>query len=202
MENREENIGYDAEKQFSHRTIKHELFEWLEIICTSIVAVVIIFTLLFRVITISGDSMLNTLRNEDKVIITNLFYTPKQFDVVVISENALNSYEGEQIHDRLIKRVIATEGQVVNIDFNKGKVYVDGVELNEPYTKTPTTRPGDVKFPVVVPEGHVFVLGDNRNESLDSRSTSVGNGGMVDVRYILGKAVLRVYPFDTFGGLK
>ncbi len=200
MEN-PENIGYDAEKQFSERTVKNELFEWLEIICTSIVAVVIIFTLLFRVITISGDSMLNTLRSEDKVIITNLFYTPKQFDIVVISENALNSYEGEHVHSRIIKRVIATEGQVVNIDFNKGKVYVDGVELNEPYTKTLTTRPGDVKFPVVVPEGHVFVLGDNRNESLDSRSTGIGNDGMVDVRYILGKAVLRVYPFDTFGGL-
>lgn len=202
MENNEQNIVADVKENFQERTAKHELFEWLEIICTSIVAVVIIFTLLFRVITINGDSMKNTLQPNDKVIITNLFYTPKQFDIVVLSENALNSYEGEKSHSRLIKRIIATEGQVVNIDFAKGKVYVDGVELSEPYVKTPTNRAQDVVFPVVVPEGHVFVLGDNRNESLDSRSSSVGNGGMVDERYILGKAVLRVYPFDDFGGLE
>ena len=192
---------YVSEEKFSERSPKHEIFEWLEIIFTSIVAVVIIFTFLFRVVTINGNSMKPTLQPNDKVIITDLFYTPKQFDVVVISENALNSFEGEETQSRLIKRVIATENQVVNIDFAKGKVYVDGVELSETYVNSPTNRQSDVVFPVVVPEGHVFVLGDNRNDSLDSRSSSVGNGGMVDVRYILGKAILRVYPLDEFGGL-
>lgn len=179
-----------------------EIFEWLDVLATAIISVVIIFSLLFRVATISGDSMTNTLQSGDKVIITNLAYTPKRGDIVVISRNLNNSVESVTTGQvPIIKRVIAVAGQTVNIDFEKGVVSVDGVELDEPYTRTPTNAPGNVEFPVYVPEGYIFVLGDNRNDSLDSRYTQIGDGGLVDVRYVLGHAVFRVFPFSSAGRL-
>lgn len=121
---------------------------------------------------------------------------------MVISRNVNNSVEGVTTGQvPIIKRVIAVAGQTVNIDFEKGVVSVDGVELDEPYTRTLTNRQGDVEFPVYVPEGYIFVLGDNRNDSLDSRYTQIGDGGLVDVRYVLGHAVLRVFPFGSAGRL-
>lgn len=179
-----------------------EIFEWLDVLATAIITVVIIFSLIFRVATISGESMTNTLQDKDKVIITNLAYTPKKGDIVVISRNADNSLEGVNAGQvPIIKRVIAVAGQTVDIDFEKGVVSVDGVEQEEPYTRTLTNRAGDVKFPVYVPDGYIFVLGDNRNDSLDSRYTQIGDGGLVDTRYVLGHAVLRVFPFSSFGRL-
>lgn len=178
-----------------------EIFEWVEVVVSAMFAVVIIFTLLFRVATIIGDSMENTFFEGQKVIITNWFYTPKAGDVVVVSRNAQNNAFADDDQGPIIKRVIATEGQQVNIDFVTGIVYVDGVALDEPYTKTPTNLKYDVDFPVYVPEGHIFCLGDNRNESLDSRSSRIGNGGMIDTRYVLGKVTLRILPLDKFGGV-
>ena len=178
-----------------------EVFEWLEVVVSALLAVVIIFTFAFRVATIVGRSMENTLIEDEKIIITDWFYTPKAGDIVVISRNIENNADLSDDNGPIIKRVIATEGQTVDIDFERGIVYVDGVALDESYTKTLTNLRYDVKFPVRVPEGHVFCLGDNRNESLDSRSTRIGNGGMIDKRYILGKAVFRVLPLDKFGGI-
>ncbi len=178
-----------------------EAFEWLEVVVSALLAVVIIFTFAFRVATIVGDSMQNTLIEGEKVIITDWFYTPKAGDIVVISRNAQNNADISEANGPIIKRVIATAGQTVDIDFEAGVVYVDGIALDEPYTKTPTNLQYDVKFPIRVPEGHVFCLGDNRNESMDSRDSRIGNGGMVDERYILGKAVFRVLPFNKMGGL-
>ncbi len=180
---------------------KRDIFEWLEVIVTAMVAVVVVFTLVFKVVTIDGGSMRETLHSGDKVVISNLFYTPKQKDVVVISRNIDNSYESG-IQAPIIKRVIATEGQIVDIDFNTGIVYVDGVALDEPYTRTPTNLSYDIKFPVKVDDGCVFVLGDNRNDSHDSRSSLIGNNGMIDIRYILGKAILKVFPFSEIGGIE
>ncbi len=180
---------------------KRDVFEWLEVIVTAMVAVVVVFTLVFKVVTIDGGSMRETLHNGDKVVISNLFYTPKQKDVVVISRNIDNSYENES-QAPIIKRVIATEGQIVDIDFNTGMVYVDGVALDEPYTRTPTNLSYDIQFPVKVDDGCVFVLGDNRNDSHDSRSSLIGNNGMIDTRYILGKAILKVFPFSEIGGIE
>lgn len=178
-----------------------EAFEWLEVVVSALLAVVLIFTFAFRVATIVGGSMENTLIENEKIIITDWFYTPKAGDIVVISRNIENNPDLSLNNGPIIKRVIATEGQTVDIDFSAGIVYVDGVALDEPYTKTPTNVQYDVKFPVRVPEGHVFCLGDNRNESMDSRDTRIGNEGMIDQRYILGRAVLRVLPLNKFGGI-
>jgi len=179
-----------------------EIFEWLEVIITAVIAVVFIFSLLFRVATIDGPSMKETLHHGDKVIISNFLYTPKHGDIVVVSRNKTNTLEGVLENEMpIIKRVIALEGQTVDIDFEKGVVFVDGKALSEPYTATPTNLKGDVQFPLTVSPGCVFVLGDNRNDSMDSRDSRIGNEGMVDKRYILGRAMYKIYPFSDVGGL-
>jgi signal peptidase I len=140
--------------------------------------------------------MNNTLIHGERVIITNLFYEPKAGDIVVISRNKENSiFTATKDNEPIIKRVIALEGQTVDIDFEAGIVYVDGIALDEPYTKTPTNTRSDVQFPVIVDEGCVFVLGDNRGNSLDSRSTRVG---CVDERYIVGKVLFRFFPLGDW----
>lgn len=196
------NLSYrhDRSQSDEKESPKKVIFEWLEVIITAIIAVVIIFTFIFKVVTIEGGSMKETLHHGDKVIISNMFYTPEQGDIVVISRNIDNSVD-EESSAPIIKRIIATEGQTVDIDFEKGIVYVDGVALDEPYTRTPTNLKYDIEFPVLVSDGCVFVLGDNRNDSRDSRSSMIGDDGMIDTRYILGKAVLRILPFSKFGGL-
>ncbi len=183
-------------------TLKQDIFEWLDVVITALIAVVIVFSFVFRVATIEGDSMLNTLVGGEKVIITDFNYTAKQGDIVVISRNANNSVEGSiNGQTPIIKRVIATENQTVNIDFEAGIVYVDGKALKEPYISTDTHRKDDLEFPAIVPKGCIFVLGDNRMVSLDSRSSKIGDNGMIDTRYILGKAVFRIWPFNKIGGI-
>lgn len=183
-------------------SVSKQVVEWVEVLSIAIIAVVIIFCLVFRVATISGDSMKNTLIHNDKVIITNLGYEPKQGDIVVISRNAENSLEAQNLsNEPIIKRVIAVGGQTVNIDFEQGIVYVDGVALEEDYILAPTVDRGDVQFPLYIPEGSIFVLGDNRPESLDSRYSQIGVGGIIDERYVLGHAVFRIFPFDKIGRL-
>ena len=187
----------DVEKSI---TFKEFVFDWLEVFVHAIIAVVICFSFLFRSATIDGPSMENTLQHGERVIISNLFYEPKPGDIVVISRNKENSvFTMNDSNTPIIKRIIATEGQTVDIDFEKGIVYVDGIALNEPYTKTPTNRKWDVEFPVTVDEGCVFVLGDNRNDSMDSRDARIGEYGLIATRYILGHAVYRVFPFNKIG---
>ncbi len=188
-------------------SVSKDIFDWIDTIVIALIAVVLIFTFFFRIATIVGPSMQNTLYSGERVMISGFRYEPEHGDIVVISRNTDNSV-GNVGNGRepIIKRVIATEGQWVDIDFKKGVVSV-GYDpanlkpLNEPYTKTLTTRKWDIDFPVYVKENCVFVLGDNRNDSLDSRSSSIGEDGLIDKRYILGKAIYRIWPFDAFGGL-
>lgn len=177
---------------------RDSFFEWIEILCLSFITVVVVLTFLFKVVTINGSSMSDTLINGERIVITGLFYTPQNGDIIVVSRNDTNSYDN-MIQEPIIKRVIATEGQTVDIDFSKGVVYVDGIELDEPYTKTPTNVFEGVQFPVTVKENCIFVLGDNRNDSSDSRDPNIGDNGMIDIRYVMGKAVLRFYPVNKFG---
>lgn len=170
------------------------LYEWLEEIVIALTLVILVFTFLFRVVTVTGESMLPNFVEGQKLIVTNLGHSVEQGTVVVIT-NVLN--------EPIIKRVIATEGQTVDIDYETGVVYVDGEAVDEMQFGLEngiTTRPYStleaMVFPQTVPEGCVFVLGDNRSVSKDSRYTEVG---MVDTRHILGEAVFTLYPFDRFG---
>ena len=190
-------------KDESPKSTLKEIYEWVDSAVLSVVVIILLFTFVFRIVGIRGESMENTLFNGNRVVISNLFYTPKNGDIVVISRNYLN-VKGDTSRDDspIIKRVIATEGQTLTIDSATGSVYVDGVKLNEDYIKdgaVTTWEDGttDAKS-VTVPEDCIFVMGDNRTDSMDSRFQSIG---MVDTRYVLGKAFLRIYPFNDFGGL-
>ncbi len=149
--------------------------------------VLLVLLLLLRVVVVSGPSMRNTLVDGDYIILlSNVLYSnPEQGDIVVASKNSFK--DGEPI----IKRIIAVEGQEVDIDFGAGIVYVDGVALDEPYTLTGTNMQEGVSFPLTVEEGCVFVMGDNRNDSKDSRSPEIG---LIDTREILGRAVFLLIP--------
>ena len=157
-----------------------------DLVCL-VAGVVLLFSLCFRVVIVSGPSMNNTLIDGDWLLLLgNVLYTePDCGDVIVASKDSFD--DGAPI----IKRIIALEGQTVDIDFENGIVYVDGQALVEPYIKTPTTTYEGVNFPVVVPEGCVFVMGDNRGNSKDSRSPQIG---MIDRREILGQALFLFVP--------
>lgn len=166
----------------------------VSVLVLAFIIIFVIFTFLFRTSVINGDSMNPNLFDGEKVVVSVFNYKPKQGDVVIISQpNAM--------HLNLVKRVIATEGQTVDINAYEGKVYVDGKELYEPYTKEPTFVEGDLIYPVTVPEGCVFVMGDNRNNSTDSRFTSVG---FIQSDYIVGKAVIKMngFSFQKIVGVK
>lgn len=162
-----------------------------DLICM-LMAILLIFLIFFRIIVVSGDSMYSTLVDGDYVLLlNNLFYPePQQGDIVVISKESFDN--GSPI----VKRVIATEGQTVDIDEMTATVYVDGISLEETYINTPTTHSGTTQFPLVVEEGCLFVMGDNRGVSLDSRDQRIGQ---VDRREVLGKAIYLMIPGSNHG---
>lgn len=162
-------------------------FEILKSVILVFAIVSIIFTFFIRDANVVGNSMYDTLHDGDKVFLTNFNYTPKAGDIVAI--NAEN-----MIEKRIIKRVIATEGQTLDIDYATGKVYVDGVMLEEDYTSSFTKKPeNEFKFPYVVPDNCLFAMGDNRGISLDSRDESIG---LISYDDVIGKAQFVFYPFD------
>ncbi len=160
------------------------LFDIFDSLIGAIVAVFFIFCFLLRIVGVSGSSMVPTLRDSDWVAVRGITNGVEYGDIVVITQPWERDIP-------IIKRVIATEGQTVDIDFENGIVSVDGKILDEPYIAQPTCTSFDVSFPLTVGENQVFVMGDNRNESLDSRS---GKVGLIRQDYILGKAVYRLYP--------
>ena len=180
------------EKKFTKRNaFVNEIIEYIESIFTLMIIVMLAFTFLVRTSQVNGSSMYPTLEDGDQLLISKLFYEPKQGDIVVVTHP--NMPEDEPA---LIKRVIALEGQTVDIDFEKGLVFVDGEVLEEDYIAEPTYNQIDFEGPITVPKGEVFVLGDNRNNSADSRDDRYGT---FDKDYILGRCITRVVPFDKFG---
>lgn len=170
-------------------SVKAEVFDWLQSIVFAIIACVLLFMFVARVVTVDGGSMNPTLLHGDRLIVSNVSKNYEQGDVVVF-------VAPEYMDEPLIKRVIATEGQLVEINFDKGIVKVDEQELYEPYIAELTADAQDYDGPVQVPKGCVFVMGDNRNRSTDSRTDEIG---CVDTRYILGKAYFTMFPMKSFG---
>ncbi len=173
-------VSFDKPKN----RIASPLFEMTDTVKSTMICVFVIFMVFFRAVSVSGDSMVPTLNDKNWVMITAITPGVKRGDIVVITQPWVRN-------NAIIKRVIGVEGDVVDIDFNKGEVYVNGELLDEPYIAEPTHLDYDVRFPVTVPPHKVFVMGDNRNESLDSRSGSVG---FIDENYILGKGIYRIVP--------
>lgn len=194
----DESFGIDEDEQTvvvpNQSGITNTLYEWGHSIIAAVVVVVILLTFVFRLVNIDGPSMLNTLQNDDKVIITNFMYTPEVGDIVVIPAS-------DQYPKPIIKRIIALEGQQVYIDYIKNEVYVDGVLLEEDYVSSETVNKNPdsleaTSLSLTVPEGEAFVMGDNRANSLDSRRL-----GCVKTADFIGKAQFVIFPFNHFGFL-
>ncbi|MBE6983335.1 MAG: signal peptidase I [Ruminococcaceae bacterium] len=168
-------------------SLRKSILTYLHDFVYLLAVVLLLFLLCFRVVVVSGPSMMDTLEDGDYLLLLgSIFYDDyERGDIIVASKDSFRN--GEPI----VKRVIATEGQTVNIDFVTGVVYVDGVPLQEDYVRTPTNLYEGVDFPLVVEENHIFVMGDNRNDSKDSRSPEIGQ---VDLREVLGKAIFLIFP--------
>ena len=185
----------------------HTLYDYVEMLVWTVATVVLLLTFVFRLCVVSGPSMNNTLLDGERLLVSDLFYTPETGDIVVFHQT---SYLYDSFNEPIVKRVIATGGQHVKIDFVAGKVYVSADEVfdedevldessyalfespngmwREAYSKEYATYE--------VPEGYLFVMGDNRNISADSRRPEVG---LVDERRVLGKVLLRITPLGKFG---
>ena len=164
-----------------------DLYEWVQSLVGSVLVVVAIFTFVIRMMGVDGHSMLNTLQHGDRLLVVSsmLYHDYKYGDIVILRKNGVFD------DDPIVKRVIAVEGQTVDIDFTEGIVYVDGEALEEDYIREPTYTAEGTEFPLTVPEGSIFVMGDNRNGSSDSRDYRLGT---VDTRYVIGKAAFLIFP--------
>ena len=181
--NNEEALSKDQQTRL-------DLYDWIQSLMVALVICIAIFIFAIRVVDVSGSSMWPTLVDGDKMLVSNLFFTPQRGDIVVFKTD---NYDPDKA---LVKRVIATEGQEVSIDFERGVVYIDGSPVEEDYIAELTTTKLDFIGPQTVPEGCLFVMGDNRNASTDSRKKEIG---MVDTRMVLGRAYYVVFPLSDTG---
>lgn len=182
----------DNEKATPLRRIAEEIFDILELFVSCAAVILLIFTFIIRPTVVEGPSMENTLLEGDYLLVGGISYTPTPGDIVVVHNVGLRYYGNP-----IVKRVIATEGQVVDIDFSTWTVTIDGKVLDEPYRKLAPDDfiTSDWEYPVTIPEGYLFVMGDNRNHSSDSRSKEIG---LIDERCVVGRAIVRVLPLERF----
>ena len=186
MNNTEEQA--DVKKQPKNSKTVSNIYDIVSVVVSAVAVIAIVFTFVTRVLVVSGASMNPTLNNGDTVAISSLKRSFDYGDIVIVAQpNAM--------HKTLIKRVIAVGGQTVDIDTEKGVVYVDGKALDEKYTLEPTYSRGNIEFPATGPVGMLFVMGDNRNDSTDSRMSVVG---FIDEKYIMGKVVGRIMPLGQW----
>lgn len=183
-----------SKKTSSELTFKDKVlinaYDMASVLAAAVVTIMLIFTFVFRVVGVDGTSMVPTLQHQDYLIVSAFDKEPAYGQVVIVTQP--NAFEKP-----IVKRIIATENQVVDINFATGDVFVDGVLLNEPYINNRTINNEGVSFPVTVPENHVFVMGDNRQGSTDSRSEKIG---FIHEDYILGVAKYRIFSMDEYTG--
>ncbi len=173
------------------RSRRDESYQDLRVLAAVLTGLILVFVFVTRVLVVSGSSMEDTLHHGNAMLVWSLGYEPKQGDIVVLTQT---SYQ----EDSIVKRVIATGGQTVDIDYSTGTVYVDGTALREDYIKERMEVPhyGEGLNHITVPEGCIFVMGDNRNHSADSRYPAIG---IVDERSVIGHVLLVLFPFSAFG---
>lgn len=170
-----------------------QLFDFIEMLALVTIGIVLCFSLVFRLNIVDGPSMENTLHSGEYLLVSDLFYSPKQGDIVVIHDMTAGYYA-----EPIVKRVIAVGGQTVDIDFSTWTLTVDGEVIDESSYRCLTSErrlTSDYEFPITVDDGKIFVLGDNRNHSADSRTSEIG---MIDERCVVGKVYVRLFPIDNF----
>ncbi len=173
--------------------VTRQMFDFVEMLALVTVAIILCFSFVFRLNIVDGPSMEETLHSGEYLLVSDLFYTPRAGDIVVIHDMTAGVYA-----EPLVKRVIAVGGQTVDIDFSTWTLTVDGEPVDESaYRHLTSDRliTADYDFPITVEEGHIFVMGDNRNHSADSRTSEIGQ---IDERCVVGRVYLRVFPINKF----